>query len=482
MKTKARLLIWLAGWIILFLVGELSHNYNWRGVVPSGSTHELVDRISQKNFPSSISSLRVIHVTETVQLDSSIDSYSNVRYNSLDLESKRLVDTIREICCHRDSMDCKQALHKLSDHYESAPNFWIVHDASCGESVDEVYDQVQFRTRSLDRVPVPWEVSQLNPPEGPFKSDKGLAVIRFLLVDSQDSLSGRSIIWDPVRFLNEHLTPFMSQVSSVVEIILDSQVVYAGEGDNILSALNQSVDMYDMSRIINEELDVWTGSSHLMEIGTHAIPPLWNIAVILSPGEQRLYNVTEWGVLNFVDGSSLTECSTDPCKLSSVGEQFAANTVISVIRHWLGLPSSRCIGDCEPGKYISRTEKILLSHVRRDFLVQRTVQDCTKQLKVLEALPRLRFPEHVSNSMFEAISTANAAIDEPDIVKSVSLAKVASMKAAEVLHHESVSAPPSFSLEYMFALYGPAGLPIVFPVIMGFIEMFKKRKSSVKVT
>jgi hypothetical protein len=339
-----------------------------------------------------------------------------------------------------------------------------------------------FHTRSFEAIAEEWHISQVNPPEGPFDSDKGLAVIRFFLIDSQGRTSMKPLEWNPNRFLRDLIAPFISQISPLVEIIFDSQVVYSAEGEKLLGSLDESVDMYDRSRIINEELEVLTGPSHLLEIGAHAIPPLRNIAIVLGPHEQGLYNVTEWGVLNFVNGSFITECPQESCRVTSNGEQAISNTIISVIRHWLGLPSARCIRDCEPGKFISRTEMILLSHARRDALLDRTIKDCMKQLKVLKALPRLRFPEHVSQMMVEAISNANAALNDPDIFKSVSLAKIASMKAAEVLHHELVSAPPSFSLEYLFALYGPAGLPIVFPVIMGFIEILKKRKSRVKVT
>lgn len=482
MKTKFRILIWLAAWIVLFLASEISLNNNWRAFLPLGALDELVTRFSRRDLSPSTPSLKVIHVAGADRYLSTQGLHVSVESGSLDHKSKEIVSFIRDICCNRDTANCKGALRKLSDHYDESPDFWIVHDPQCENDVRVVFDQVMFHTRSFEGIVKEWDISQVNPPEGPFGSDKGLAVIRFFLVDSRGRASTQPLEWNPSRFLRDLIAPFTSKISPLVEIIFDSQVVYSADGGMLLGSLDDSVDMYDRSRIINEELEVLTGPSHLLEIGAHAIPPLRNIAIVLGPHEQGLYNVTEWGVLNFVNGSFFTECLEESCRVSLNGEQAISNTIISVIRHWLGLASAKCIGDCEQGRFISRTEMILLSHARRDALLNRTIQDCMKQLNVLKALPRLRFPEHVSRIMVGAVSNATAALDDPDIFKSVSLAKIASMKAGEVLHHELVSAPPSFSLEYMFALYAPAGLPIVFPVIMGFIEIFKKRKSRVKVT
>lgn len=461
---------------------EVFWNFNFRSDTPKielGHFRSMVAGGEDRRF---LPQLNVIHFEESSDAMTAVSLKLN-KVSHLDMTAGMdSVVVCRQRCCEGDVNGCQEALTNLSKSLEETMEFWIIIDPRCPKIRSEFLDQVGYVSRwsekSLDR----WDASNVGPSSGPFATDRGLGVVRMLMIESlQNPSSNKRILWDPEKTLGTSVSSYISSLSPYVEIQMDSQTVYSNNATGLLGLLDGSTDQYDTSRILNEELDIWNGPGHLLEFGAYSMPPLWNIATILTNESEGLFNATEWGVLNFVRIETLFNCSSaDYCQLTESGSRRIQNTFISVIRYWLGLPTDKCLGDCKEGSALSTTERILLGYTRRDELIQRMLDDSQRQINVLEALPRLRFPAEVSQMMHEAVATGIRALNEDNIVESVRLMKKASALSAEVLHHEAVTAPPSFAIEYIFALYGPIGLPVAFPVMAGLIEFWRSYRKNMR--
>jgi hypothetical protein len=192
--------------------------------------------------------------------------------------------------------------------------------------------------------------------------------------------------------------------------------------------------------------------------------------------EPGIFQVTEWGVLNFVHLNELFDCKDQSvCVLTESGAQKIRDFTISLIRSWFGLSPKHCFGDCEVG--LSMTELVHLAVRQRDLHVSNTIRDLDKQVSVLETIPRLRVTREVSERMAEAVTKASEAVTTHSVFEGVIAAKQAAAAAAEALHHESVKAPSRFSIEYIFALYAPVGLPVVFPLLSALLAHIKRQRA-----
>jgi hypothetical protein len=279
--------------------------------------------------------------------------------------------------------------------------------------------------------------------------------------------------------------PLIEELAPISEIILDTQTVYAANATQVLDTLSGSVDEYEMSRLINDEIERWTGPSHLLEFPAFAMPPLENIAFVVQDTDRGLFQLSEWGSLSFHSSSDVLDCQDSSCELKEDGVQKISDLVTSLIRSWLGLSSAKCSGCIEhESRVISTTELILIAEAMRIQYMRSAIRDIKKQENVLKSLPRLAFKGKVVELMNEAVDLLDQSLKEWNFLStSVVKSKLACTLAGEALHHESIMAKPSFSLEYLFALYAPIGLPVLFPVLSALIAMYKARRTgkSVKV-
>ncbi len=477
MKTKIRILMWFSLVLSLTALIELARHHNWRVRFGMGSwdlsEDSLVDhQVGFTDLP--------IYISHFGAKPADVVKYrSNIKLLAVTDNDPDDIGRVRDVCCS-DAAGCDLALEQLHQKLENDSGFLIIHDSSCGETTGlRIADNIAFTTRNIEPVIKVWEGVQRAEFSGPMSLDRGLVVVRLLMINSAgDSSTPARIVWTHVQTIERQVRVVLAELSPIVEVILDTQTVYSGDIYQLLKTLDGSVDEYEASRLINSEVEVWSGTSHLLEFGAYAMPPLDNIAIFPSKDGVGLYDVSDWGVLSVVDPDDLFKCGDSVCELSEEGAKAISNIFISLVRKWLGLAPEKCLG-CfsNDTRIFSTTEKIHLMNARRKFYIDSAATDLRKQQKVLSSLPRLAFPAQVADMMDEVVQLVSKSRSEKNLTEGVRLAKVAATLAGEALRHESVVAPSSFSLEYLFALYAPAGLPIIFPVISALISLWKARRN-----
>jgi hypothetical protein len=467
MKTKSRILAWLSSCILLGALTEIALVYNWRASLHTGDVDAVLARSHSEEVDTFV---KVIYLTDPPQEAS---NWPTVSASAVDEVFPRItpeaVEELSRECCVVGSKSCIGLLGRLSVRMGDNQNLWVLYDSKCAQESLVVADNVGFTGKSIAGVIDNWRSNKIDVFSGPFKSDKGIGVIRFMLIES--TTNGNRLNWNPEETF-KGLRTFLVDLSPALEVIFDTQTVYSGEGDRLVENIKTVSDPYELSRLVNEEIEMWKGSPHLLEFGAYNMPPLTHVALVVGDADNGIYDIGEWGVVNFKQLSNLFACTNKSCTLSATGQEYMNNFVISLIRKWLGLSTG-----ASNGPALSRVEKILLSQARKRKYLDSMAEDIRKQDRVLSALPRLAFPQTVADMIHESIEYAKESASTSNLTEGVIRAKLAATLAGEALHHESVMAAPSFSLEYLFALYAPIGLPLVFPVVMALIAHLKKKNS-----
>ena len=477
MQQRVAILCWLLATVGSLCVFEIANLTNWRSAIPWSSVAQLETTFTESNqaFPLELVTFTGIDSVE-------IDGF-NVLQRSIDAVecpiARYYLRSVRDSCCSDSPADCDAALKNLSRSQEAGSEFWVIYDKTCSQKEGVAYDQVAFSPSLKGSFLHRWLALVVQPLSGPFKSASPLSTVRLLVAESLGTKPTGRLVWDPVSTFSEHVRAMLAALSPVTEVVFDTNVVYSADGDAILRAMSLD-DAYERSRLVNKELAQWTGTGHLLEFGSSAPISLENVAIVLVNDDSKsgIFQVSEWGVLNFVHISDLFACNNAECILSPGGADKMNDFIISLFRSWLGLNPQRCFGDCEFG--LSRTELVHLAVRQRAMYIQSVIRDMKKQFSVLQILPRLKVNKLVSDLMAASLASASEASSTHSVFEGVVKAKQAASLAAEVLHHESVKADGRFSIEYLFALYAPISLPVIMPLVSAVVAEVRKRRSKNK--
>ena len=455
MNDRRRILLWLSFWVTVAILFEICCQYNWQSYIPRSELDELVREIAE----SAKEGLPLQFVTWDDSRQFFPDGFNtkSISHSVLAMSDSDIVP-LRDSCCNGSNEVCKSKLSEYSAKHSRSLKFWFFHDPSCSGTAE--YDNVGFSSSRDPRFIEEWAELRSIKPNGVLGTIPPISVVRLLMVQSVDKMS--RVEWSPERLVA--VERVLESVSVSTEIVFESQLVYSGDPRVIKKAMKQG-DAYERSRMLNEELAVWKGSPHLLHFGVHAMPPIIHISIVLSGEENgEVYEVTDFGAVIF--------------KSASVNSDQIIDIAVSVLRKWFGLTSGACSqeGACILGFSVS--ERIAIATKFRLNYMKNIVSSLEKQLKVLSALPRLKFGQDVSDLMLSAIRHGTESIREDQLRVSTEKAKKGAMEALEVLSHGSVTSIPFFSWEYRLALYGPLVFPIAVPLVAAWISIFSRKNSA----
>jgi len=219
-------------------------------------------------------------------------------------------------------------------------------------------------------------------------------------------------------------------------------------------------DPHVKSKLLNAETSLWTTSDHLLPFGAFTLPNVDYIANLIGTDDRDdVYEVDHFGFVNFFT-------STDDENI----EKRIASRTLQEVRYWLGLNPH--------GGILSNTELIHVQIRAREFFLMQTYEAIRDLSNIVDSMTRLTFPKLVAKLANDALADGiHASMEISDLNKSLALSINAAAKSAEALNDNTVNSDPHFSIEYMFALYAPFGLPVAVPVISGFIKYWKKRRA-----
>ena len=272
MKTKSGILIWLSSCIFFAVLFELALQYNWR----SSFDFDLIRAFeSSIDLRTSDDFVRVVYLSDPPshhELSNHWTVTSLAGVSPASLASP--LQQIGRVCCSESPVACEKSLESFADISSGDFKLWIIYDNSCTNSFDVVFDNIVFSSNPNPKFLKQWDSSEISAPSGPFKSDRGLAVVRFLLIDA----TGMRLKYEPSTTFAA-VRRFFTRLSTIVEVVFDSQTVYSGEGERLYRTIQETSDPYELSRLVNEEIETWTGPPHLLEFGAYAMPPIGYIAL-----------------------------------------------------------------------------------------------------------------------------------------------------------------------------------------------------------
>lgn len=435
MKSRQRILGFLVASISVYVATEILLQYNWRAHFPEHEIESLEKLIFLQESSKLKAPLIVIHSTSDI--DTSITGFDIARSVPLSVTNQK--QQIFNNCCSSVSEKCLSSLKEASKTLKDT--FMFFHDTVCKQRAPSVeFDNVGYAVSSnpdfLDR----WrKLVQIAPKfEGPFKSMYPIVFVRSIHV-----LTG-----DTVNTTHSNLDPLVSAVDGIFEIIHESTTLYGGPES--IRAVEQSLiatDPHEQSRLINKELMVWTGSSHVSPFGTFSMPPISYIATVNSATSSTgLYHVDNFGFIHIP-----TNTSDDP--------------ILEITRLWLG-------GSQTVSEILS-----LKMHARYIF-ISNAVKNLSKLRDILNDFSDIRFPESTALVVQSALRHIEASL-QTSLSQSLRHARIAVIESLEALNDQFVSDPPFFSTEYTFALYAPLALPICVPVISALIRYIRERRKIV---
>ena len=461
-------------WILTITIFEAAYLYNRRSPFPKDELQFL-----SEIYLNQIQTMKP--VLNLVNFDGDFtNSYGFlIREHQSNFGGDPTIIDLRNKCCEGDATSCIKQLNSLSQRKSDELEYWLILDRECKDLGLIVSDQVAFApsvpTQLLDQ----WSGTFLKDSTGPFVDSRPAAIVRLLLVDALEEASYKRIDWSPESLVPARLSGFLSELSKILDLTVDTNTVYSASASQLKQAFSNP-DPYETSRILNKELSAWPATPHLMETGSYALPPISNIALAIVDdlGESNIFEVPEWGVINATPLSQTLECTRDTCYLSVSGESLFVSTVVSALRKWLGLSPTDCLSgdDSCYSIGISVSEKIVLADRFRKSYIERIIENNLKQETVLSNLPSLVFNEQVSKMTLVSINQAVLSINSNSTETSTEAAKLGALLSDEALSHETIIAPSHFFLEFMFALYGPIGLPIAVPVIGIIIQEIRRRR------
>jgi hypothetical protein len=276
---------------------------------------------------------------------------------------------------------------------------------------------------------------------GPFESMYPIVFVRSIHV-----LTG-----DTARTNHSDLTPLVSSFDEIFDIIHESTTVYGGPES--LRAIEKSLfatDPHEQSRLINKELMVWTGSSHISPFGTYSMPPIAYIATVQTNDGASLTGLYEVDNFGFIHIPQFNE-SDDP--------------IPEITRIWFGKAS------------LTRSETISLKTHARNIFLSNAIKNLSRLKDILDAFSDIRFPPSTAQVVESAIHHIELSLRTRFLPESLKHAKIAAIESLEALNDQFVSDPPFFSTEYTFALYAPLALPISFPIISALIRYIRERRN-----
>ena len=483
MKPRIKILLWLTTSLLSFVAFESLYQYHWRARVPHAELNLLRELADTQHTSVGKPSLTVINFGKFVGDD--VPGFrTTVRFPPA-TDEFRAMQHVRDICCAGIRGDCSDAVASLSRSMSGDLSFSLLFDAACGSTLNVAHDHVGFASSVSADFLTQWASIKPNAFSGLFAKPAPLSILRFLLVESMGD-NGARIAWSPESVVDPILAGMFAKLSPSMEVVVDTNTVYSANGDVIVDAVTNA-DPYERSRIINAELAEWAAPPHLLEFGVYSMPPLKTIAVVAVPptGEVQsgTFDITDWVTLNVVPSDAVFNCTESVCNVTFTGGSLLQSTLVSVVRSWLGLPSESCLGDdsCRDTG-LSTTEAIHLNAMMVKVNTQTIIDNTQKQINVLSSLGRLRFEQEVSDLTLEAVQLGIACIRADSLDDAAALCKLGAAKSAEALHHESIVAPPHFSNEFFFALYGPIGLPILVPVLSGLLGEYRRRRGVVEKT
>ena len=439
MKSRQKILSFLVPSICMYIMAELLLQYNWRADSNLSSLGDLQKSSADVAFKPP---LRLIRSDK--RFENSIDGFEVID-SALGDSSSAVVRIFKE-CCSNRSSECVDALK--TEHLD--PNsFWFFHDTTCKSHVNPIsFDNVGYASTDVPDFLSRWreEWNSVREFDGPFKSMHPIVFIRSMNVLTGD---------DPTPRYDLDLSPLQEAVQDIFEIVHESTVLYGGPES--LRAVEESLsakDPHDQSRLINNELLVWTGSSHMPSFGTFTMPPISYIATVEAPDKPSygLYQVDHFGFIHIPSNVS----DDDPMP--------------DITRVWLG--------HTKPGP-ISFTDRIAMKSFARKTFLKNAMSNLGKLSHILEEFHDLAFPQSTASVVDSAIRHIEASLQASHLDDSLYHARIAVIESMEALNDQAVSDPPFFSIEYTFALYAPLALPISVPVLSALIRLIRERRKPV---
>ena len=446
MKSRQRILTFLLSCIGAYVCTEIILQYNWRSPFPSNHVISL-QGMAESSAPFRYDPpLKV--VTRKLETASHVDGFCTVQLAAYECED--VCEKVFTTCCGQSREKCIAALEAAN--VIDSESFWLFKDPSCNHRSPSMHvDNVGYAVSDEPDFLRIWRYigNKSHELSGPFKSLHPIVFVRSLQVLTEDNeISNKS----------SNITYLENAVDGVFDIIHETSSLFGGQ--KAIKAIEESLsatDPHEQSRLINKELRVWTGSTHISTFGSYTMPPIGYIAsVSLSPQSpktiQGLYQVDNFGFINIVVDKQ-NESTIDPIR--------------DITRSWVG-------GDLQTNTDIM-SFKIF---ARRQF-IKKAIDNLVRLMGILDQFSDLRFGQSTSEFVVSAISHIEASlnIDSPSLQESLRHARIAVIESMEALNDQSVSDPPFFSMEYTFALYAPLGLPITVPVIGALIRLIREKRA-----
>ena len=451
MKSRQKILIFLVVSICGYISTELLLQYNWRATSQLSRIGELQSSTNSSDAPAFKPQLRVASPGKTLGI--SVQGF-HVLLSDLE-ETNVLKRAVFQLCCSGNHAECGAALKKVQN---IEPNsFTFFHDTDCKNLVDPIQvDNVGYATDSNPDFLSDWLVSWNfeHKFQGPFESMYPIVYVRSINV-----LTGQ----EQARSAHPDLRYLHSSVADMFEVIEESSSFYGGP--EALGAVSESLgatDPHDQSRLINKEVLVWTGSSHISSYGTFSMPPIAHIATVQLPDNESsnfvplpsdLYQVDHFGFIYIPSNSS-------------------RNPIPDITNVWLGRTDSNPISNLD---ILS-----MKSYSRKTFL-KNAIKNLAKLDNILSEFSDLEFPESTAAVVDSAINHIELSMNSPSLDESLRYARLAVIESLEALNDHAVTDSPYFSIEYMFALYAPLALPISVPVLSALIRYIRERRAVKKI-
>ena len=447
MKSRQRILIFLVLSICAYISFELLMQFNWRA---SSNIHELSDvqrLVSLTDAPTFKAPLRLIRPDNTQGVP--LSGFEIITSEGSNGDERFMA--IFDKCCMSRKGDCSVALKKVQN---LDPNsFWFFHDTGCKNPVNEIReDNVGYASHGNPDFLSVWLNSWNSEHQfqGPFKSMYPIVYVRSLNVLTRHQ---------PQPPISSNLTTLHAAVADIFEVVHESSTLYGGP--ETLRAISESLgahDPHDQSRLINKEVLIWTGSSHISTFGTFSMPPIAHIATVEPPEEDTpkplsgLYQVDHFGFIHIPSNN----VSDDP--------------IPEVTRLWLGRNTS------DP---ISHVDTLSMKAFSRNQFLKNALNNLVKLDDILSEFSDLEFPKSTAAVVDSAINHIEIALSS-NLSESLRHARIAAIESLEALNDHAVVDSPYFSIEYTFALYAPLALPISVPVLSALIRYIRERRNAVK--